>query len=338
MYKEIELTAPAQLCDGRGRLNPAAVGWSRRPLHTCNLRGNWPRKKKWNYWCITTDTHLFSATVSNIDYMGLAFVYFLDFASGQFVEQTVMRPLGLGCGLPDQVCGSVQFRHRQLRVMLDDAPGRTRIRVESPAFGGAPLSADLMVERPSSIESMNVVIPWSERRFQFTSKQHGLPAAGIIEVGGRRLTVAEGTAFACLDYGRGIWPYRGFWNWAGGSGLQGGRCLGLNLGGGWTDGTGLTENALYVDGRVTKLGEDLEFAYRPGDFMRPWRIRTRDSERVDLEFTPFYERVAKTDMLVLRSEVHQLIGRFAGTVVTAAGESIAVENLVGWAEEHRARW
>ncbi|HEY3367062.1 MAG TPA: DUF2804 family protein [Symbiobacteriaceae bacterium] len=72
MAAERELTTPVLLCDDRGRLNPAAAGWSRRPLHTCNLKGRWPRKKRWNYWCITTDRHLFSATLSDIDYMGLA--------------------------------------------------------------------------------------------------------------------------------------------------------------------------------------------------------------------------------------------------------------------------
>lgn len=38
-----------------------------------------------------------------------------------------------------------------------------------------------------------------------------------------------------------------------------GRLLGFNLGSGWTDGTGVNENAIYVDGRLVKLGEDVRF-------------------------------------------------------------------------------
>jgi len=59
LHPEPELTAPVDLCDSAGRLNRAAVGWSRQPLHNCNVSGHWPRKKRWNYWCITSPDCLF---------------------------------------------------------------------------------------------------------------------------------------------------------------------------------------------------------------------------------------------------------------------------------------
>jgi len=338
MGSERELTAAVNLCDERGRLNPAAIGWSRAPLHRCNLSAHWPRKKRWNYWCITSETALFSVTLSDLDYMGLAFVYYLDFATQRYTELTVMHPFGRGCNLPDTVAGDVRFADPRLHFTLSDAPGRTHLKVQSPDFGGVKLAAEFMVSRPADHETLNVVIPWSDRRFQFTSKQEALPAAGVVQLGTETALFPAGSSFACLDYGRGIWPYRGFWNWAAGSGVQNGRTVGLNLGGGWTDGSGYTENALVVDGRVTKIGEDLQFRYDPRHFMAPWSIRTQGSDRVNLQFVPFFERVARTDLIVLRSEVHQMIGRFSGTVVTEAGEPIAIRDLVGWAEEHQARW
>jgi hypothetical protein len=51
-YEERELTEPVELCDARGLLRPAAVGWSRRPLVRANLAGHWPRKKRWNPACL----------------------------------------------------------------------------------------------------------------------------------------------------------------------------------------------------------------------------------------------------------------------------------------------
>jgi hypothetical protein len=48
--------------------------------------------------------------------------------------------------------------------------------------------------------------------------------------------------------------------------------------------------------------------------------------------------VAKTDALVIRSEVHQMIGRFKGTLKPDQGEPIQVEEAIGWAEDHHARW
>lgn len=337
---ERELTVPVHLCDSGGRLNPEAIGWARRPLQTCNLAGRWPRKKRWNYWCITSEQGLFSATVTNLDYAVMAFVYWLDFASERFSEQTVMKLLGGNCAMGDTVDSPVAFDSGQLAVSFETQAATTTIAVKSSAFGGEPLRARFAVTAPSGHETMNVVIPWSERQFQFTSKQQCLPAAGQVQIGDETSAFPAGSSFACLDFGRGIWPYTSAWNWAAFSTEQDGRTIGVNLGGRWTDGTGYTENALVVAGRVSKLAGAAEFAYDRADFKRPWTIRSGgpDGRRVELVFTPFFERVAKSNLVVLRSTVHQLIGRFSGTVVTDDGEVIAVRDAIGWAEEHFAKW
>ncbi len=336
MIGERELTEKVLLCASIGRLNPEAVGWSRHPLHSCNLQGRWPRKKRWNYWCVTNERFLFSATVSNIDYMGLAFVYFLDFESKFFHEMTVVTPFGTGCRLSDTVQGDVVYRHKRLKVAFVEVGGAVSIKVSSPDFGGRKLEADLLVSCPANHETLNVVIPWDERRFQFTSKQNTLPVTGKVTIGDAGYDAAGG--FACLDYGRGIWPFASFWNWAGASGVSDGHTIGLNFGAGWTDGTGLTENGICIDGRLSKLSEDLVFDYNNKDFMQPWSIRSGDSNRVNVRFEPFFERVASTDAKILRSEVHQLIGRFSGEVIDEEGKAYSFANIIGWAEEHFARW
>jgi hypothetical protein len=113
--------------------------------------------------------------------------------------------------------------------------------------------------------------------------------------------------------------------------------LGIQLGSKWTDGTGMTENAIFLDGVISKLGEDIPFVYDENDFMRPWVIRSR-SQRVDLRFTPFFERVSKAKTGILSSEVHQMFGHYKGTLVPDTGERIPVEHVLGWIEEHKARW
>jgi hypothetical protein len=50
VYEERELESSADLCDATGRLDPPAVGWSRTALVRANLRGHWPRRKRWNFW------------------------------------------------------------------------------------------------------------------------------------------------------------------------------------------------------------------------------------------------------------------------------------------------
>jgi hypothetical protein len=100
----------------------------------------------------------------------------------------------------------------------------------------------------------------------------------------------------------------------------------------------MTENALCVDGRLTKIGEDLRWEYDRSDWFKPWRIATPASDRIDLSFTPSTERTARTDLFVIRSEVHQLFGHYAGTIATDDGRRVSVEGLYGWAEEHDSRW
>jgi hypothetical protein len=334
---EKELTKPVNLCRRDGTLNPEAVGWSRFPLHACNLSGRWPRKKRWNYWAVTTGEYLFSATVSNVDYSGLIFVYLADFANDLFEEKTLIVPLGRGCDMPPAVNADVRFDGKGMQAAMLQIENGVDLTVEIKDFAGRPLSAQFTITMPAGHETLNVVIPWNERTFQFTSKQNTLPAEGTVEWGGETMRFSGSQSFACLDYGRGIWPRDCVWNWGSASGRQNGRTLGLNLGGQWTDGTGYTENGICVDGRLSKISEELRWEYDKGDFKRPWRI-SAPSGAVDLTFTPFMERVAASDLWLVKSEVHQMFGHYDGAVVSADGETIPVQKLLGWAEDHVAKW
>ena len=118
----------------------------------------------------------------------------------------------------------------------------------------------------------------------------------------------------------------------------GGRRIGLNFGGQWTDGTGMTENAVFIDGRMTKIHEDVLFTYDRENFMAPWTIKTRFSTDVNLTFTPFFERVANTDVKLVRSNVHQLIGYFDGTIRLQDNSVLQIRQMLGSSEEHIAKW
>lgn len=332
---EPEVTTPHLLCTPEGRLNRTAVGWSRSPLHTCNLPPGLPRKKRWNYWCVTSDDVLFSATIADVDIISLAFVYIYDLRTQRFIEQTAGAAPGIA--MPATPAGDIVFEHAGGRVALTDEGAGTRIRVDWADFGGASLAADIVVARPPGHETLNVVIPWSDELFQFTSKQNTLPATGRITFGDDTYDLRDG-AWGCLDYGRGVWPHETQWNWGAASGVQDGHIIGLNLGGGWTDGTGMTENGVCVDGRLTKIGEDLRFTWDRADRMTPWLIRTDGSERIDLRFDPVYERIAKTETDVFRSEVHQMFGHYSGRIVPDGGPPIVIDRLFGWIEEQDARW
>ncbi len=71
--------------------------------------------------------------------------------------------------------------------------------------------------------------------------------------------------------------------------------------------------------------------------MKPWYFSDTGG-RLNLAFSPFKDRTAKTNLGIIFSEVHQMFGRYNGKVVTDNGESIEIKELTGFAEEHHARW
>jgi hypothetical protein len=325
-----ELTQPVRLCDDSGRLNPAAVGWSRHPVHTANLQGR-GRAKRWEYWAIAAPTHVLAVTVSDLDYAALYAVYFLDPAGRETVVSKLV-PLGR-VELP-WTCGGGPVRVRVKGLSIDLLPelSGTRLLVECDA-----IRADVRIQRPAGHEALGVVVPWGRTRFQYTVKENTLPARGTVTVRGQALDFGD-DAWATLDHGRGKWPYRITWNWGAGSGVVDGRTVGVQVGGAWTDGTGSTENALCVDGRLHYIGEDLAWVYDRTDWLRPWRIRTPSSDRVDLTFTPLHVRTDRMNLGLLANDTHQAFGVWEGWMVDDAGQFIGVDGVRGWAEEVVNRW
>jgi hypothetical protein len=333
---EREITDTTDLCEADGRLNPAAVGWSRHPVHTCNLPDSLARKKKWNYWAVTDGDLMLSVTVADIERLQLAGVYLYHRPSNLLIETTVTHPANT-IVLPNVTRGDIMFDHPHMRAALIDDGTGTRIQVQARDVGGSPLEADILVERPSDHETLNVVVPWSDVQYQYTSKQNTLPASGFVRFQGEHHELAD--SFGCLDYGRGVWPKHTMWNWGSASATQNGRVVGLNLGGQWTDGTGMTENGICIDGRLTKFSEDLTFQYDSSARMQPWRVITAASDRVDLLFQPEFERVSETgrrDGFFVSA--HQMFGTYAGRVTPDSGDSVIVRDMFGWIEDHEAVW
>ncbi|MEZ0394941.1 MAG: DUF2804 domain-containing protein [Anaerolineales bacterium] len=343
---QTELTQPGPLLDSAGRLTQ--VGWARQPLLDCNLENarfyalrflQRFRIKRWDYYAVFTPRRFFSATIADLGYAGNVFVYTLDFETGDLHEEGLVIPLAKGIVLPrSSRAGESSFENAQARLHFRAAEDERRLSVEWPAFhAGRGISADITLSTPPGAETMTIVIPIGRRRFYYNTKINCLPAGGWLRYGDRREALNPQTCIGSLDWGRGIWEYRSFWNWASASGfLPDGRRLGLNLGRGFGDLSAATENALILDNRIHKL-EQVDFDYVSGDYMQPWHF-TDHQGRLDLTFTPFKERCARTNLGLIFSEVHQMFGRYSGKAVADDGEIIQIRDLIGFAEEHHARW
>jgi hypothetical protein len=184
---------------------------------------------------------------------------------------------------------------------------------------------------------MTIIIPIGKRRFYYNRKINCLPASGYLQYGEIKEDLNSNSSLGSLDWGRGVWEYSSFWNWASASGfLPDGQTIGLNLGCGFGDTSSATENALILNGRIHKL-DQVSFDYDPSDYMKSWKFEDNQS-RLALEFSPFKDRTARTNLGIIYSEVHQMFGRYNGHAITDEGQTIRIKDLIGFAEEHHARW
>jgi hypothetical protein len=297
------------------------------------------RIKRWDYYAVFTPRRFFSATIADLGYAGNIFVYTLDFETGSLHEEGLVIPLGRGIHLPrNSQEGETFFEGKGARLRFTAEPGCRTLFVDWPRFHDSRgIRAEVRFSCPPAHESMNIVIPIAVKRFYLNRKINCMPAEGFIEYGQAREDLRPAETLGSLDWGRGVWEYSSYWNWASASGfLPDGRTVGLNLGCGFGDLTAATENCLVLDGRIHKL-DQVTFDYDPKDYSRAWKFRDNEG-RLDLRFAPFKERLAATNLAIITSEVHQMFGRYSGKVVADGGESLDLQNLIGFAEEHHAKW
>jgi len=343
---QTELTQPGPLLQSDGQL--AQIGWSRQPLLDCNLESarfyalrplQRFRIKRWDYYAVFTPHRFFSATIANLGYAGNIFVYTLDFKTGDLHEEGLVIPFGIGIKLPrNSTEGEGRFENRHVKLHFSMGADKRHLSVSWPGFHEERgFHAEIDLATPPGSESMNIVIPIGKKRFYYNRKINCLPASGTLRYGDLHEEIKPAESLGSLDWGRGVWEYKSFWNWASASGfLPDGRRLGLNLGLGFGDLSAATENAFVLDNRIHKL-DQVKFEYVSSNTMQPWHF-TDNQGRLDLTFTPFKDRLAQTNLGIITSEVHQMFGRFNGHVTTEAGDVIPVKDLVGFAEEHHAKW
>ena len=344
MQNELAQQGPLLQTDGQ----LAQIGWARQPILDCNLEAahfylfrplQRFRIKQWDYYAIFTPNRFFSATIADLGYAGNIFVYTMDFETGDLHEDGLVIPLGKGIFLPrNSTEARSSFENKSVKLDFSVHPDHRHLSVNWPEFhDGRGIQAEIDLATPRGYESMNIVIPIGDKRFYYNRKVNCLPAGGTIKYGDLVETLDPTQCLGSLDWGRGVWEYQSYWNWASASGfLPDGRTIGLNMGMGFGDLSRAGENAIILDNRIHKL-EQVKFDYVSGDYMLPWKF-TESQDRLTLTFTPFKDRTATTNLGIIFSEVHQMFGRYNGTVILDDGEEILVKDLIGFAEEHHARW
>ncbi|MFZ1363220.1 MAG: DUF2804 domain-containing protein [Candidatus Nanopelagicales bacterium] len=360
---ERELSNEVALVQDDGSLNFNAVGWARRPLvdtvgigSTSNggiasrlkwKQHRWGRNKRWEYWNIMTPTHILAVVVSSLDYAAVNEVWIFDRNTEQVWTESMTTLPSRGVQLPTRLgAGPIRVTTKGLDIEITHEPSGANASTDSAGANYAGTitirakinnaSFEIQVDRAVNHDCLAVVVPWNEHTYQYTVKDVALPARGTLTVDGIKHELQEGESWAILDHGRGRWPYDVRWNWGAGSGVSGGRTIGIQVGGQWTRGTGSTENGVLVDGHLHKISEELTWSHGlPDDWRSPWTIVGGGFEAT---FTPFYDKVTRTNLGLLAGSTDQCFGTWSGDLVTANSERISFEGIEGFAEEVHNRW
>ena len=321
------------LCDSRGNLDPAAIGWSNKPLD-CRLPAHYGRRKRWNQWCISTPRWMLSLTLADLDYLGYGVLYFHDLDSGHSVLHTQRSLFGRGCQLPDNALQSQAFSHPRLQIQISEYPGRLHLTAVALPVGGIPLQVALDIQRPPHVDSLNLTVPFPGGGFHALSRHLALPAAGGVQLGEQHHACVPGQSFAALDFGRGVWPLHSHWTRAA---LVAPGGIAGNFGSGWTDQSSLSENALWFGGALQPLQGSIRLKQASPSPRAVWRL-SDEHERVALTFTPRQHYEARPRLGPFYARTAQWFGQYDGLLRGTQGERVPVKGALGWLSTATARW
>lgn len=340
---QYEITTAIPLLDQRGNLTRA--GWARKllPIYDRSRVRGW--LKEWDYYYVGNDQFGLALTIADNRYMGMASVSFLSFGKEPWhVTRSHIKLFPMGrTGLPTtsaEGVSSLSGKGYALTFMVEGCHRELYAHMEN-FHNGQPLDAELTLSNEPE-ESMVICIPFEKKRhFYFNQKINCLRATGRVRIGDTTYTFRPSDSFGVLDWGRGVWTCHNTRYWASASGAIHGEDFGFNLGCGFGDTSAATENLLFYKGKVHKLGNVLFRISRGNngreDYLKPWSF-VSDDGRFKMEFDPIVDRAARTDLKPLKSDQHQVFGRFTGTAVLDDGSAVAVRDLMGFAEKVETRW
>ncbi len=279
---------------------------------------------------------VFGCALADLKYVSTAFLYCYEPATRRFVEYSLQRPLSFGmrCDqLPESGAAAFRAGHNRIEMYASTHPRQRRLLVELAS--GTRIDATFSEEDPP-IWPMCICTQAGATGWVYARKTAGHTVSGTVQWEGRSFDLAAIGARGHHDWSAGYMRRHTFWNWGCLAGrTTDGQVVGMNVSCGVNE-TSFTENCFWLDGRLHKL-DTVRFEYDRHDLMRPWRIASFDGH-LQLAFRPEGRHAENINAWIVASNFNQLVGRYDGWLETAAHERIAIDNMLGYAERHYAKW
>ncbi len=336
------ITKSGALLDRKGTL--LQKGWA------TDLVLNYDRKmikaprfkiKEWDYYCVLSSERGAAFTIADNGYLGFIGATILDFTKPNEISNSVIIPFPLGSFRMPQTSGNDDVRFENKRVKIEFLK-RKNLRILNISYkdfyNSNNFEGSLVLHQPENMETMVIATPFAENRhaFYYNQKINCMTAEGQFTYGKDKINFKPDNSFGVLDWGRGVWTYSNTWYWGSASGIVNQKLFGFNIGYGFGDTSAATENMLFYDGKAHKLN-DVEFHLPNNDYLEPWVFTSSDG-RFEMNFTPVIDRFSNSNLLIIRSNQHQVFGCFSGQVILDDGTMLEISNLTGFAEKVENRW
>jgi len=343
-----EIKKSEMLLDEKGDLREPGYAKNLLPIYDrFQIKAGALRIKEWDYYLIANDHFAVALTISDNSYMGLDSVTFINFDERWEKTRSFTQFFTLGKkNLPaSSQVGDVSTKSRKHRISFSHKGNKRILYFSVENFiNSLPLSGLIeLSDEPE--ESMVIATPFETKgHFYYNQKINCMSAKGRVQVGNKEYLFKEEDSFGVLDWGRGVWTYQNTWYWGSASGLVGGVPFGFNLGYGFGNTEAATENMIFYNGKAHKISEvTFLIPMKPDrstpkeNYLKPWKF-TSDDKRFEMYFKPILDRKAFMTFFGLKSDQHQVFGRFSGKAVLDDGTVIEINNFIGFAEKVSNKW
>lgn len=314
-------------------------GWSRSLVQIYDRKDIKKRKtriKEWDYYSVISNKNNFAVcfTVSDLGYLELESVSFIDFSKPRENTQGNIAPFPLGKLKmpPSSQAGDVKIKNSKLGLEFLVKENKRIIRCDFPSFdNGKGLKANITLLNNNQ-DSMVIATPFKtdSKAFYYNQKINCMSAFGKVEYDGVTYELSPETDFGGLDWGRGVWTYDNVWYWGSGSGVVGDHCFGFNIGYGFGNTQAATENVIFYDGVAHKI-DDVKFNI-PDNYTDAWSFTSSDG-RFEMNFVPIIDRSDYTNVCeIIMTNQHQVFGKMSGKAVLDDGTVVRIKDFLCFAE------
>ncbi len=297
----------------------------------------WLDYNQFQFMGLISEHLLVGCALGDFRYLGFAFVYTYEPATGELQEFAVKLPLGVGISLtnrPRDGVGGLNWAGNNVRISADINPDLVMLDVKLKS--GLRVHATLNLHQQPAFQPLAVCTQTARNGWSFTQKIAGVRATGYVEGSFGRHDLTEIGAFGHYDYTVGYMRRETFWNWACFAGEAQGRAIGLNLSCGVNE-TSFSENCFWVDGQLIPVGLATFDYDRANPAGGQWIVSTSDGS-VDLTFDPEGVHVEKLNAVLVASDFTQVFGRFNGQLHLPDGTQIDIHDQYGFVEDQYAKW